>query len=207
MATIRFVCPPDVQKGSAEVLSGVYEPGENVKAKIILDIGGNVGAFSCWANERFPGCEIHCYEPSPSNLTYLLKNTAHLTNLNLHHVAVTSNFTPTVKLYKSYTNCGAQSIYDVGEQTEEFEEVDTLHPNLLPRADFIKIDTEGCELEIFANYLHYDTLSTVAYEWHRNSDKWKLGAMFVELGFELVKEIQYNTAHRGVCVWVKKVGE
>jgi len=45
-----------------KILAGGYDiPMLELKGELkILDIGANVGAFSMWAAQKWPGCQIQC---------------------------------------------------------------------------------------------------------------------------------------------------
>ena len=47
---------------------------EGLDPKRVLDIGGNIGATSRYLAHRFPGAEIHCFEPIPQNCELLRRN-------------------------------------------------------------------------------------------------------------------------------------
>ena len=49
-------------------------PGLELETPFVLDIGANIGAFACWALERWPGAEVNCYEPVPANFDMLRQN-------------------------------------------------------------------------------------------------------------------------------------
>ena len=60
-----------------KVFQGEYAMPPDVieKARVILDIGANVGSFSVWAKSMCPEAKIHAFEPVERNYELLVKNT------------------------------------------------------------------------------------------------------------------------------------
>jgi len=66
---------PESASAAREVLMGEYDApyfGERLR---ILDLGANIGAFSLWAQRRWPGSTITAYEPEPEAFALLERNT------------------------------------------------------------------------------------------------------------------------------------
>ena len=114
---MNIECPATMRRHVQKVLGGEYDIPYRHSAPVILDIGANVGSLAAWALKRWPGCYVHCYEPLPDNFALLGRN-----------------------------NCGEASFYDIGEQTTDTVEVETRAPSVLPKAQIVKIDTEGSEV-------------------------------------------------------------
>jgi FkbM family methyltransferase len=138
----------------------------NVKPKTILDIGANIGAFALRARQEWPKARIVCYEPIASNVEKLRAN-------------VDAKWCQ-VEPYGVRANSGKDQIF-VGDmfvtgsfikgarQTSEAVEVDCVAAADLPSYDLVKIDTEGCELEILQN-LNLRKTQVVMLEHHSLSD-------------------------------------
>lgn len=165
------------------IIYGEYDiPGLSFGyAPTILDIGANVGAYSYWALNRFPGAMVFAYEPSPENVK------AYLTNLNSTHGinstwrlfngAVTTHPNTEIDFYLSQVNAGMHSIHQGMTNTTlaEVIKVPTFHPNRLPNCDILKLDTEGCEVEIIHNYIPSHVLpSVISLEFHSRFDYYEL---------------------------------
>ena len=115
------------------------------KPTTILDIGANIGAFALRAHQEWPEAQVICYEPMPFNLELLRQN------VDLGWCSV--------EPYAVRELAGADDIY-VGDvfvtggfkkgtrQTGETIKVNCIAAATLPSCDLVKIDTEGCELEI-----------------------------------------------------------
>ena len=52
------------------------------------------------------------------------------------------------RLYLGRNNCGEASFYDVGEQSTRPSRSRRRAPSVLPKAQIVKIDTEGSEIDI-----------------------------------------------------------
>jgi FkbM family methyltransferase len=150
-----------------EVFGGCYECDLIAAPKTVLDIGANEGAFTAWALERWPECKIEAYEPVPNNAEIFALNHTGNSRVQFHLQAVSNS--ETLKIHMSATNSGACSAYDIGEQLPETVTVDCIHPGAISSAEFVKIDTEGCELEILQG-LDLSATKAVVLEYHRDLD-------------------------------------
>lgn len=61
--------------------------GLSCEPSTIVDVGANIGLFSVWARHRFPGCQLHSYEPNPEAREYLRTN-LHDLGCQIHAEAV-----------------------------------------------------------------------------------------------------------------------
>jgi FkbM family methyltransferase len=141
-----------------KVLGGEYEVPYQATRPIILDIGANVGSFAAWAIERWPGCHVHCYEPLPDNFALLKRNLGHLdgTSVTLNNFAVGDP--GLTRLYLGRNSCGEASFYDIGAPSTIALDVETRPPSVLPRAQIMKIDTEGSEIDILGRMASFDSM-------------------------------------------------
>ena len=81
-------CPEPMLDAVRYVLSGEYESDYDGAGLDILDLGANVGSFALWANLRWPGSTIRCYEPNPGTFAYLKRNVAGSGNITAVNAAV-----------------------------------------------------------------------------------------------------------------------
>jgi FkbM family methyltransferase len=133
-----------------KIFEGEYDiPYENPNP-VILDIGGNVGGFCLWANKRWANSKIYSYEPIKNNFNLLKENTKDINNIVISNVAIGSK-EENKKMYYGAHNVGECSFQHGLEQIEDGEYVSVMPANLLPKADIVKIDTEGAEIEILEN--------------------------------------------------------
>ena len=186
--TLR-VYPPksdNVQLGLYKVLAGSYDvPGLSFsKPPRILDLGGHVGSATVFFADRFPGAKIDTYEPNPDNAAYCRKNVAGIATLQER--AVVGAGPDRVTLRNGKDNTGECSIHDLGSQRSGGVSVETVCAVNLPPCDILKVDTEGCELEILRCYPHLKSVRAVMLEWHRFDDYRELLRWLPTLGFKLV---------------------
>tara|TARA_B100000902_G_C27132025_1_gene824128 strand:- start:164 stop:823 length:660 start_codon:yes stop_codon:yes gene_type:complete len=119
------------------------------KFRTALDIGGNIGFWSKNMCERFKTVEI--FEPDASNVECLRSNLEGHNNYNLHQIGL-GNKNTQKQFYKSHVSSGAHTFnpahIPAGGITKSVLEIKTLDSFNLTDVDFIKIDTQGSELEI-----------------------------------------------------------
>ena len=186
------VYPPvsdGVADGLAVVLGGSYDiHGLEFSAPArILDIGGHVGSFSVWAASRWPGAQITTYEPHPESAAFCRLNTEGLSTV-VERAVVGPGRPETLLLHEGIRNTGQRSIHMLGEQRSEGLMVKTLRARDLPPADIIKLDTEGCEIEIITDYQHMSGVQALMLEWHGLADYHALLKMMPSMGFRLVRD-------------------
>lgn len=138
----------------------------NIKPKTILDIGANIGAFALRAHQEWPKAKITCYEPIAFNVEKLRANTQ-------------SNWCQ-IEPYSVRAAAGEGEIY-IGDQfvtgsfikgarqTSQAVLVVSVAAADLPSYELVKIDTEGCELEIL-QALDLSKTQAVMLEHHSLSD-------------------------------------
>ena len=119
------------------------------KFRLALDIGGNVGFWSRDMCERFERVDI--FEPDTSNIECLKLNLESYNNYNIHQIGL-GNTNTQKEFYKSNTCSGAHTFNPDHKPsdgfTKDFLEVKTLDSYNLRKIDFMKLDTQGSELEI-----------------------------------------------------------
>lgn len=199
-------CPGPMRPHVQQVLAGEYALPRGWRIETprrVVDVGANVGAFAIWAREQWPRCELDCYEPHPDNAAMLRRNVEQLgEGVRVHETAVVEE-TDTLKswLYDGRNNCGEASLWRGGEQLDSGRMVECIPARDLPACDILKVDTEGCELEILRGYPHLDALLCVMLEWHRYEDRWAIGALLAG-SFECIRD-ETRRKDRGVMVWVR----
>lgn len=120
---------------------------------VFVDIGGNIGWHSLFAASVVgPHGQVHTFEPLPKLQTQLTKS---ITENNfgkiitLHPFGVSSEI-KTQRIYLNKKNMGNSSLFI--NHKEEYLDIELKPADAilapLPTVDFIKIDTEGSELEV-----------------------------------------------------------
>lgn len=112
----------------------------------VLDIGANIGFYSVMLSKLVGNAgEVHAFEPAPRNFEFLVKNTAHLSNVVGHKLAVAGE-TGRIKLYLSEKLNVDHRTYDCGQDRLSTDvdavSIDDFFRNG-ERFDFIKIDLQG----------------------------------------------------------------
>jgi FkbM family methyltransferase len=195
-----MICPSSMVVHVQKVLRGEYDVPYEHPGPVVLDIGANIGAFALWALDRWPGCRLHCYEPLPSNFELLERNLAHRLGpaVSLYPFAIGDP--ARTRLFLGRNNCGEASFFDLGEQSSESVEVVTRPPSVLPEAQVIKIDAEGCEVEILSGLaaIHFDV---VLLEYHAERNRRRIDALlcdYILIGGEV------RGPHRGVMKYAHR---
>ena len=156
---------------------------EDIDAKIILDIGANIGMASNYLSKRFPKARIFAFEPVPDNFALLSKNVQSLGNVQPFQKALGAKDGAFEMLYSdSNKNLGGYSFHEAGSNSEKRINVEVRDAGSMMReiglesADIIKIDTEGSEYDILTS-LGRNFLGKV---------KWIYGELHGNRDFELL---------------------
>ncbi len=102
------------------------------------------------------------------------------------------------RLYLGRNNCGEASFYDIGEQTATPVEVETKAPSNLPKAQIMKIDTEGAEIDILERLTSFD-FDVILLEYHSEANRRKVDALLED--FFLVGG-EVRLLHRGTLKYI-----
>ena len=199
---LNFHCPPSMVSHVELIQRGEYDLAYDHPRPIILDVGANIGGFTIWASARWPGCEIYCYEPLPDNFALLQANVGILQKAGVPNRIHVNNFAigdpKHTKLFLGRNNCGEASFFDLGEQQGLSVDVKTEAPTVLPRAQILKLDTEGCEIEILSG-LDLIDFDVVMLEYHSEKNRRQADAMLHD--YVLVGGYA-RTANRGIQKYV-----
>ena len=161
-----------------------YFPDE-LKPKVIFDIGGNIGITSIYLATVFPEALIYTFEPLKENFEILQKNTAQFKNIEVFNVGLgAKNGSFKVYLSDDNENYGGVSFYSEveGNLSEPFSECEVKNVNDIlkdlgiNKVDLIKIDTEGAE---------YDILTSIKSEFLEKTS-WITGELHGNRDFELL---------------------
>ena len=142
--------PDNMTSHIEKIFKGEYDIPYEKEYPVILDIGGNIGGFCLWANQRWKNSKIYSYEPIKKNFEFLKLNTKDIENIMAMNLAIGSK-TEQRRMHYGAHNVGECSFQHGAEQVEEGEDVSVVAASLLPKADIVKIDTEGAEIEILEN--------------------------------------------------------
>lgn len=168
-----FQCPPEITKYLQFVFDGEYDVpvAYTDEAPVVLDLGANYGAFSVWASHRWPGCIVHAYEPHPETFEVLSQNLSLYPKVTAYNHAIGN---PGLRvLHDGLGNSGECSLY-VPENNllPTGQHVEVKDPLTLPEARILKMDIEGCEIEVLEPLLAQGRIfDAVMFEYHRTSDR------------------------------------
>lgn len=146
------------------------------KVKTILEIGSRDGCQARELAKYFPHAQVYTFEPLPSNLSWVYKNTDDLDNVEVIPCAV-SDINGTVNFYEVYNgNVGASSLLKVNDHPRsrqwlqrpiEVESIrmDTwLEKKSIDHIDILWADVQGAEKLVFESFGKYlnniDCIST-----------------------------------------------
>jgi FkbM family methyltransferase len=158
---------------------------EELKPKVIFDIGGNIGITSIYLASVFPDATIYTFEPLKENFEILQKNASQFKNIKVFNVGLgAENGSFKVYLSDDNENYGGVSFYSEveGNLSESFSECEVKNINVvvdelgISTVDLIKIDTEGAE---------YDILTSLKYEFLKKTS-WITGELHGNRDFELL---------------------
>lgn len=152
----------------------------------ILDIGANIGCFSMLCYEKWNQSHITCIEPIPFNIVQLRKNVGNYAQIISAAVREKSGVD---EIYIG-DNFVTSSFFQIGRQTQNKLLVECIAANDLPSSELVKIDTEGCEVEIIKN-LNLSNTKIITLEYHSKTD-FKFIKNFLNLTFSCVSCNDYE---------------
>jgi FkbM family methyltransferase len=157
---------------------------------VAVDVGANVGLFTLYLKSVRPDCAVHCFEPAPHSFELLRHNLQGLDNVHLYPFGLGSRtFTAAMALHPQ--NSGQNSIkLGAGDASRRIGVPIVASLKAFARlgldyVDLLKIDTEGCEVEILRNLLpRLDYVGLVLIEYHSDSDRRAIDGLLA--GFNLI---------------------
>ncbi len=160
------------------LLGYTYPVVKNFHPKLILDVGANVGATSMFFAISYPEARIFSFEPTEMNFRWLQKNTEGFKNITRIKKGAYSKDT-NAKIFLDSESGGRNSIYKDWTRSDKFEFVELINlgkflesRNLEKRIDILKIDTEGCEIDILSSIKHHlKNIQVIYLEYHGKRDE------------------------------------
>jgi FkbM family methyltransferase len=132
-------------------------------ARLVLDVGANVGTATAWLRRRYPRARIVAVEPNPDAAVRLCRNIGHDRNLEIVQAAL-SDRDGVVRFSAGEWTMRGHLVDDGGVEVQALT-LGTLRARLgADQIDVLKIDTEGGEWRILGDSLH--DVGTVAMEIH-----------------------------------------
>ena len=161
----------------------------------ILDLGANIGAFSRHYARKWPQARITAFEPVGANLEALLVNLKpeyDAGRIGIFQAAVRAEG-GAGKIFKG-DNFVTHSFHQRGRQTDEKIPVVITAAHTIRSHELVKIDTEGCELEILQN-LNLTATRAVVVEYHSPADRLAIMTLLDEKNFRMIEHIPGSTEH------------
>jgi len=146
----------------------------------IIDIGANIGAFAQRAHRKWPQAQMICCEPMPFNVCHLRRNVSATTTIISAAVREHSGVGK-IFIGNQFVTGG---FFRFGRQTRRKILVECIAAKELPSCELVKIDTEGCEIEILKNLLLGKT-QAIFLEHHSRADAETIKAM-LSIDFDLI---------------------
>ena len=185
------------------LLKGEYAlPARNFvpSSPVVMDVGANVGLFALYMKLLHPSCVVHCYEPVPVTLALLQNNLNALGDVRIHPYALGAN-DGEQQIFLHRRNTGQHSLkriegdkhyqgaleIPIRNSGREFDALDQEH------IDILKIDTEGCEIEILESLgSRLSKVSYVLIEYHSDDDRRKIDNLLSQFSICGAAGIQVN---------------
>jgi FkbM family methyltransferase len=120
---------------------------------VVLDVGGNIGAFTDYVLSKYPNTEIHIFEPVSKFKTYL-ENKYNNTNTKFTPKGI-SDTQSKANIKCDITNLGWNEISDTGEEILLITLDDYIKDNNIVNISFIKIDVEFYEPFVLNGMKHF----------------------------------------------------
>lgn len=168
----------------------------------LFDIGANIGDYSKTLREEFPQAEIYAFEPNPHTFEELCKN-VYLSNINCYDMGVSSKVIQK-KIYtyandkkSQHASLYSEVISDLHQANQILEMDftattidDFCSNNKIDIIDFIKIDTEGHELEVLQGskrMINEERIKIIQFEFNEMNI---ISRVFLKDFYEILKD--YN---------------
>jgi FkbM family methyltransferase len=167
--------------GEDFVINNLLKKYLNKEQLTMFDVGANIGEYSMKLRDAFPQAIIYAFEPNPNSFE-LMNNNLDVLDINCYQLGLSSN-NSNQKIYTYAANISSEhaSIYkdvllDLHKANEiieiEFTNIkldDFCEDKQIGSIDFLKIDTEGHELEVLRGALkniYENNISIIQFEFN-----------------------------------------
>jgi FkbM family methyltransferase len=198
---------------------------KNIEAKLIMDVGANVGDVTIAALKTYPGCRVICFEPVNTTLEILEKRLEpYVDRVTIYKEALSSiNGEGEINItsFHGANSISAQSkmhselctnVREIGKQAIKLVRLDDIAQRFADqKIDIMKIDVEGHEYDVILGGKHFiqNNVDTIIIEaslmrdlsWERQSivDVFNL---LSEMGFRWINAFDLHYAENSnlMCV-------
>ena len=121
--------------------------------RTVWDVGANCGATTVHLARHHRDATIHAFEPGATQRAYLERNTAAYDNVQVHPIGLHRE-DQSVPLYGGTDDTITASIFqrsvnvEASEQVELRDALGWAREHGIDRIDLMKLDVEGCEVEV-----------------------------------------------------------
>ncbi len=162
---------------------GEYDFSYPSHAKVIVDVGANVGITTLWFHQSFPGAHILAIEPDAQNYEMLLRNTGSVSNVTTRRAAIWSTrtnlhlldqgkgswgyVTTDSQLSQSPSGSWEGGSPNSSTVVEGYTMEEIIEDEGLDHIDILKVDIEGSEREMFKDPSGWiDRVGSIVIELH-----------------------------------------
>ncbi len=199
---IPFVCPENITPYLQEVFSGEYDAKITFANPRILDLGANCGSYALWAIHRYPGATVMSFEPHPDTFKILERNVREFGNqIKIFNYGVGS---PGLRvLNEGKYNCGENSFHSIqNNPLPTGQHLEVRDPLELPEADILKMDIEGCEMEVLEPLIQDGRkFFMIVLEYHNEGLRREVDLILQD--YSLVASEVQHSGGRGVVMYVR----
>jgi FkbM family methyltransferase len=180
---------------------------------IVVDIGANVGFFAVYSRQFNPK-KIICLEPDIKNYMTLLENTKNLENVSCYNLAISdeNGIMPFCYSYlisacshlKKFNEIIGKNInLETNVLTIDVEKLFDLFN--LPYIDYLKLDCEGAEQDIFKTIKDYSLkkIKKISLEFHTIEIRNQITEKLIQNGFEITKEFFLHNSNTVGAIFAK----
>ena len=145
-----------------------YDPGiPDFIPNTIVDVGAHIGMASILFALKYPTARIIAIEPEPSNFAALVRNTAPYKTITPIQAALWREDGEVTLGASNAHPKGAFQIIENGRQRVRAITMDTLmRETRIASIDFLKVDIEGAEIEVFGSCPWIRNVQVIAIELH-----------------------------------------
>lgn len=177
---VKFDCPDTLESKwtCRGILQGRTYPALPFlrDVRVVVDAGANCGAASIHFARTYPEAVVHAFEPGREALAYLRDNAADYPSISIHPVGLHER-DQEVLLYLDEGDLGRSSVVPPPDGQDRHGRTETITLRSagdwaveagIDRIDVLKVDVEGCEVEVLrslasflpgvqALYVEYDS--------------------------------------------------